>query len=147
MDIKELMLGDLVIFEGEPMRVVFLADIMEDTCRLMPLGEPCTIDLSADCMDAIQPLPITVAILSLNHFEKIVFEDLSFVMRDKDRIVKLYGDGEGFDMIIAFNNYHIEIDDIKNIHEMQHALRMAGLFELSEFNANKCALRNLVASL
>ena len=60
MDIKELMLGDLVVYKGEPMKVVFLADILEECLRLAPLtGHFCTYDCTQAELNEVEPLPIT----------------------------------------------------------------------------------------
>lgn len=134
MDIKELMLGDLVIHKGEPMKVVFLTDILEECMRLAPLtGCFCTFDYTWAELDQVEPLPITTELLQKNGFLRRDFEENSFVMQTEDKTVKLYGDDEGFDLVIYFNNADIEIEDIIGVHKLQQALRMAGLSDLADF--------------
>ena len=134
MDIKELMLGDLVIHKGEPMKVVFLTDILEECMRLAPLtGCFCTFDYTLAELDQVEPLPITTELLQKNGFLRRDFEENSFVMQTEDKTVKLYGDDEGFDLVIYFNNADIEIEDIIGVHKLQQALRMAGLSDLADF--------------
>lgn len=134
MDIKELMLGDLVIHKGEPMKVVFLTDILEECMRLAPLtGCFCTFDYTWAELDQVEPLPITTELLQKNGFLRRDFEENSFMMQTEDKTVKLYGDDEGFDLVIYFNNADIEIEDIIGVHKLQQALRMAGLSDLADF--------------
>lgn len=134
MDIKELMLGDLVIHKGEPMKVVFLTDILEECMRLAPLtGCFCTFDYTLAELDQVEPLPITTELLQKNGFLRRDFEENSFMMQTEDKTVKLYGDDEGFDLVIYFNNADIEIEDIIGVHKLQQALRMAGLSDLADF--------------
>lgn len=134
MDIKELMLGDLVIHKGEPMKVVFLTDILEECMRLAPLtGCFCTFDYTWAELDQVEPLPITTELLQRNGFLREDFEEDSFMMHTADRTVKLYGDNEGFDLRI-FNTASIDLENIIGVHKLQQALRMAGLGCIADFD-------------
>ena len=135
MDIKELMLGDLVIHKGEPMKVVFLTDILEECMRLAPLtGCFCTFDYTWAELDQVEPLPITTELLQKNGFLREDFEEDSFMMHTADRTVKLYGDNEGFDLRIFFNTASIDLENIIGVHKLQQALRMAGLEHIADFD-------------
>lgn len=135
MDIKELMLGDLVIHKGEPMKVVFLTDILEECMRLAPLtGCFCTFDYTWAELDEVEPLPITADLLQKNGFLREDFEENSFMMHTADRTVKLYGDNEGFDLRIFFNTASIDLENIIGVHKLQQALRMAGLSCLADID-------------
>lgn len=135
MDIKELMLGDLVIHKGEPMKVVFLTDILEECMRLAPLtGCFCTFDYTWAELDQVEPLPITTELLQRNGFLREDLEEDSFMMHAADRTVKLYGDNEGFDLRIFFNTASIDLENIIGVHKLQQALRMAGLGCIADFD-------------
>lgn len=135
MDIKELMLGDLVVYKGEPMKVVFLADILEECLRLAPLtGHFCTYDCTQDELNYVEPLPITADLLARNGFIRTDYDENSFRMATADKTVKLYGDNEGFDLSIFFNTASIELDNIIGVHKLQQALRMAGLGCMADFD-------------
>ena len=135
MDIKELMLGDLVIHKGEPMKVVFLTDILEECMRLAPLtGCFCTFDYTWAELDQVEPLPITTELLQKNGFLREDVEEDSFMMHTADRTVKLYGDNEGFDLRIFFNTASIDLENIIGVHKLQQALRMAGLGCIADFD-------------
>lgn len=135
MDINELMLGDLVIRKGEPMKVVFLTDILEECMRLAPLtGCFCTFDYTRAELDQVEPLPITSELLEKNGFSRIDFEENSFMLRNADKTVKFYGDSDGFDMTISFNDADIELENIIGLHKVQQALRMAGLGCIADFD-------------
>ena len=135
MDIKELMLGDLVIHKGEPMKVVFLTDILEECMRLAPLtGCFCTFDYTWAELDEVEPLPITAELLQKNGFIREDFEEDSFLLKTADKTVRFYGDNEGFDLIIYFNNADIDLENIIGIHKVQQALRMAGLNCMADFD-------------
>ena len=135
MDIKELMLGDLVIHKGEPRKVVFLTDILEECMRLAPLtGCFCTFDYTWAELDQVEPLPITTELLQKNGFLREDFEEDSFMMHTADRTVKLYGDNEGFDLRIFFNTASIDLENIIGVHKLQQALRMAGLGCIADFD-------------
>lgn len=135
MDIKELMLGDLVVYKGEPMKVVFLTDILEECMRLAPLtGCFCTFDYTWAELDQVEPLPITTELLQKNGFLREDFEEDSFMMHTADRTVKLYGDNEGFDLRIFFNTASIDLENIIGVHKLQQALRMAGLGCIADFD-------------
>lgn len=135
MDIKELMLGDLVVYKGEPMKVVFLAGILEECLRLAPLtGHFCTYDCTQAELNEVEPLPITAELLQKNGFIREDFEEDSFLLKTADKTVRFYGDNEGFDLIIYFNNADIDLENIIGIHKVQQALRMAGLNCMADFD-------------
>ena len=135
MDIKELMLGDLMVYKGEPMKVVFLADILEECLRLAPLtGHFCTYDCTQADLNEVEPLPITAELLQKNGFIREDFEEDSFLLKIADKTVRFYGDNEGFDLIIYFNNADIDLENIIGIHKVQQALRMAGLNCMADFD-------------
>lgn len=135
MDIKKLMLGDLVVYKGEPMKVVFLADILEECLRLAPLtGHFCTYDCTLDELNDVKPLPITADLLARNGFIRLDYEANSFRMATADKTVKLYGYNEEFDLSIYFNTASIDLENIIGVHKLQQALRMAGLGSIADFD-------------
>lgn len=135
MDIKELMIGDLVVYKGEPMKVVFLADILEECLRLAPLtGHFCTYDCTQAELNDVKPLPITAELLEKNGFSRIDIGKNSCMLRKADRAVQFYGYSNGYDLTISFNDAKIILEDIIALHKVQQALRMAGLGCIADFD-------------
>ena len=135
MDIKELMIGDLVVYKGEPMKVVFLADILEECLRLAPLtGHFCTYDCTQAELNDVEPLPITSELLEKNGFSRIDSEGNSFVLWNADKTVRFYGYSDRFDLDISFNDAEIILENIIALHEVQQALRIAGLGGIADFD-------------
>lgn len=135
MDIKELMIGDLVVYKGEPMKVVFLADILEECLRLAPLtGHFCTYDCTQAELNDVEPLPITSELLEKNGFSRIDSEGNSFMLRNADKTVRFYGDSDGFDLDISFNGAEVLLENIIGLHKVQQTLRMAGLGCIADFD-------------
>ena len=85
-------------------------------------------------LDEVEPLTITADILQKNVFIREDFEEDSFLMKTADKTVKLYGDSEGFDLRIFYNNAEIDLENIIGIHKLQQALRMAGLGCMAVFD-------------
>ena len=135
MDVHELMLGDLVMYQDEPMKVVFVTGIIEECLRLAPIsGVFCTYDHTWADLQKVKPLPITADLLARNGFIRTDYDENSFRMATADKTVKLYGDNEGFDLSIFFNTASIELDNIIGVHKLQQALRMAGLGSIADFD-------------
>ena len=63
------------------MKVVFLADILEECLRLAPLtGHFCTYDCTQAELNEVEPLPITAELLQKNGFIREDFEEDSFLL-------------------------------------------------------------------
>ena len=114
MKISDLSVGDWVLFTGLPRRVA----IISSTCVLPHKG---VLDIATFSIDDISPIPITPEILEKNGISKTYESDEYAVYK-----------GEGFNV----TEYYTELWEfkkhrnrmmIRNVHELQHVLRLAGV--------------------
>ena len=134
MDAKDLMIGDWVNFlvdtaggetredpmtnEYHPMKIISLSSWYNND------GEVESAEGVINDIDQIEPIPLTPEILEKNGFE---------LQRDKSELGTLdtywLGSELGTFRIHKLNNgdYQFGLAKIRNIHELQHALRLSGI--------------------
>lgn len=127
MKVKELMIGDIVSYNGSICRVTStecfgnLVGVENDTiCELVSDAE-------------LSPIPLTPEILKKNGWQKNGIYNDYILIDDENNFV-------GYNM--SFNSVSITIDDRNALHKMkitanyvhklQHALRLCGLDELAD---------------
>lgn len=130
---EELMIGDLVRFDGETVCVLSISTVEINTYEV-------------DCIvpSALEPIPLTPEILDKNFKEKEK-DTIGYYQRNK--LVPYMVDVRGVDIpnefITKWNliwdevGKYLTIEDdplikIRYVHELQHALRLCGLTELAD---------------
>ena len=122
MKAKELMIGDWVrVYEenDDPMECGYV------TCRVENLND--FGDIGANCNDYkeedVEPIPLTVDILSKNGFIEDGFGD--FCEEDRDALLEITSrDG---DIRWTINCDEYDILEFKFVHQLQHALKLCGI--------------------
>lgn len=113
MKIEELSIGDYVNYEGKPVRIKGLCSMVT-----FEINEHLICTCGVGCLD---PIPLTPEILEKNGINKTYKSDEYAVYK-----------GEGFNV----TDYYTELWEfslrrnrvmLKNVHELQHALRLAGI--------------------
>lgn len=122
MKISDLSVGDWVLFTGLPRRVA----IISSTCVLPHKG---VLDIATFSIDDISPIPITHEILEKNGFEK---RDTYIWNNPKMRCTAYRFGFKYWDIRVTYRarGYRptrINIENIVYVHELQHALRLAGV--------------------
>ena len=120
MEAKDLMIGDWVLYKDKSI-MVWEIDAYYDRINTEPDGYN-----AIRCIDVldIKPIPLTPEILEKNGFE---------LQRDKSELGKLdtywLGSELGAFRIHRLNNgdYQFGLAKIRNVHELQHALRLCGI--------------------
>lgn len=112
--ISDLSVGDWVLFTGCPRRVA----IISSTCVL---PHKCVLDIATFSIGDISPIPITPEILEKNGISKTYESDEYAVYK-----------GEGFNVTEYYTELwefekHRNRMKIRNVHQLQHALRLAGI--------------------
>ena len=144
MNTKELMIGDWVAFEGKPAQVRLLSDY-DIKIDLFRKGEdqPCA-ELWEEDLNECKPLPLTTEILEKNGFKKdksTTHCERYFYAEHLDRTPQtvvefsFYGDGVSADTLLdcwtkpasCDGENRVHICDVKYLHELQHALKLAGI--------------------
>ena len=148
MKATELMIGDWVIFEDEPLKVQHVynngfddvvAEITEDSLNEYGVCEEIRDVRSVSC----SPIPLTPEILGKNGFYdrtpqwyyKIFLSNdcfdiaISLVYREIE-VSKMYGVGTDCEEV-EYSSAIVFDNDIC-VHELQHALRLCGLDELAD---------------
>lgn len=120
--ITSLSVGDWVLFAGFPRRVA----IISSTCVLPHKG---VLDIATFSIDDISPIPITPEILEKNDFVK---RDTYIWNNPKMRCTAYRFGRKYWDVRVTYRarDYRptrITIDNILYVHELQHALRLAGV--------------------
>ena len=157
MKATELMIGDWVIFEDEPLKVQHVynngfddvvAEITEDSLNEYGVCEEIRDVRSINC----SPIPLTNEILEKNgwHFDLTPYEkdlneccgmsiDKHWCYADTNINISLFLPITGLEMgRLEVHNHHLKrylefwICDTLYVHEMQHALRLCGLNELAD---------------
>ena len=116
MKISDLSVGDWVLFTGLPRRVA----IISSTCVLPHKG---VLDIATFSIDDISPIPITHEIL-----EMFGFENYSQMWYHPDSYIEFFRNNRNkdvWDRTINCGEYALY--SIKYVHELQHALRLAGV--------------------
>lgn len=72
----------------------------------------------------LRPIPITPEILEKNGFE--VYDDTARLELDRPHSLWLFKEKEGWDLHLPSGGQHINLR-MKHIHQLQHALRLAGV--------------------
>lgn len=124
MKIKELNIGNWVLINSEPARALRLTQVGHSTFKGVS-GQMYRVIGSS-----ISPLPITPEILEKNGFVRK--DKYQFVNIDMLSTVEKYGN--------KYYDYHniykkgktyrptcVEADNIRYVHELQHAMRLAGI--------------------
>lgn len=119
MNVKELMIGDLVLCEKKPIKVEIINGL--DNC----INEVyCQGDIVDEIRETdIEPIPLTPEILKANGF---VFDNVEY-----EYVL------EGFPSVIidvhsACIYWQGHLLRFFSVHELQHALRLCGLTELAD---------------
>ena len=101
MKVKELMIGDLLCYNGKPYRVIQVNSV-DGVCG-------CTFMLENGVEDEGEPIPLTPEILDKNRFIK--YDTLS--------------NSKGL-WITIYNENYFE-GELNYVHELQHAMRLCGI--------------------
>ena len=124
MDAKDLMIGDYIMFNKN---IYIIEEISKKGWAhiIYNDGSNCRVALSSDyILDELTPITLTPEILEKNGFE---------LQRDKSELGTLdtywLGSELGAFRIHRLNNgdYQFGLAKIKNVHELQHALRLCGV--------------------
>lgn len=154
MKANELMIGDWVEWDGKPHQIKIVYPYTVDKEEVMAvdvsLGEIQDHDTGVyydnliikDCnrLENIHPIPITEAILAKNGFQRMEYTD---PWNGKIHVQYMLEIGD-MDSVIYVPDSHclfakhmlgerFEIDNVKSVHEMQHALRIG---EFNHININ-----------
>lgn len=124
---EELMIKDCVLHDGEPYQIrqlgIFGVNRDGEDYPAVCVGKPKGIGLIIE-RNEIVPIPLTPEILEKNGFE---------LQRDKSELGTLdtywLGSELGAFRIHRLNNgdYQFGLAKIRNVHELQHALRLCGI--------------------
>lgn len=122
MKITNLSVGDWVLFAGFPRRVRLV-------CSTFVLPHNGVLDIATFSIDDISPIPITPEILEKNGFVK---RDTYIWNNPKMRCTAYRFGRKYWDVRVTYRarDYRptrITIDNILYVHELQHALRLAGV--------------------
>ena len=119
MKVNELMIGDLVLYRGEPI-IIFEIDEYYERVNTEPDGYD-----SIRCIELsdLQPIPLTAEILRKNGFEKVngEYQDEFYCCDGLDLLIDDRLEPWGYTLYGVFEL------QIKYLHELQHALRLAGI--------------------
>lgn len=107
--ISDLSVGDWVKIQGEIRKIDYL------------YGNNNVCDVP---IDLVEPIPITPEILEKNGFE--VYDDTARLKLDRPYALWLFKVQEGWDLHLPSREQHINLR-IEHIHQLQHALRLAGV--------------------
>lgn len=125
MDIKELMIGDLLYLNRRPVRVDAIG--FNGSISYSEKGGFGGIDV-----DKLSPIPITKEILVKNGFQKL--NDKTFLLKNQIEIEvgpkfsEVYARYEDYDRDYnSYNDCYIEIAIIHYVHELQHLLRLCDI--------------------
>lgn len=110
MKTNELMLGDIILKDGKPGRVVEL--------------------YGGEIADCYEPEPITPEILEANGFESHKWAEITLFTKgfDKDLCIPFYIE-YGLENNTLFINEGLVPTPIKYVHQLQNALRLCNLFD------------------
>ena len=101
---------------------------MDERCKVdLPLLNtvfPHTKIYPAFTSATLQPIPITPEILEKNGFE--VCDDTARLKLDRPHALWLFKEEERWDLHLPMGGQHINLQ-IEHIHQLQHALRLAGV--------------------
>ena len=136
MKAKELMIGDWVLYNGQP-KVVQMIDGYGDT----ELENEILCDGMYHKPIEVSPIPLSAEILEKNGFEELMSEGeevaAMFGRKPEPTGVWQYGFGRfdsvayvperSFLRIKFMEGYQADIANIKYVHELQHALRLCGV--------------------
>jgi len=117
MKANELMIGDWVLFDHNPVRVAILG-AAQDSLGLAVgdnvFGQPYSI---------IEPIPLTAEILEKNGFD---MDDYTVHFKeDEHYMLELVFEDDELKWTINCNEYTIM--NFEYVHELQHALRLCGI--------------------
>lgn len=113
--INDLSVGDWVEWMGERCKVDLpLLNTVFPHAKIYPAYTSATL----------QPIPITPEILGKNGFE--VYDDTARLKLDRPYALWLFKVQEGWDLHLPSREQHINLR-IEHIHQLQHALRLAGV--------------------
>ena len=125
--ISELSVGDWVKIKGTD-KIVKIAQINGDLDEIRVFGYKhfyCFYDL-----DYIEPIPLTPEILEKNGFVKKNYDNGKMWDWWCDNVlVRKFADEDIYRFIVAFNSKHYTTMMVvgKHTHQLQHALRLAGV--------------------
>lgn len=125
-NISDLSVGDWVEFKGEPSRVLECGTIIVSP-KTLGFKPRLTLSVKNDIYDCIDidkviPIPITAEILEANGIHKTYEDDNYAIFRGDGLWAVKYSDGD-WELSIP----PVSRVDIKYVHQLQHALRLAGV--------------------
>lgn len=115
MNTEELMIGDFVYYEPESMPIQ-VEEVRGDAVQFHKRSALIAFE------DEIQPMPITEEILELNGF---INDEIAGSWWLKQPNIEVFGNNRYGWMIFSGIQ-------IKYVHELQHALRLCGKYELAD---------------
>lgn len=116
---KSLMIGDLVSYNGTPIKV---ENIHGDCINYSPDIPYVQEEFFIDIAD-VKPIPLTAEILEMNGFtENYRYDDLSYI-QSNGTVTGTHINGENGEMEEMYFKY---------VHEVQNALRLCGLNNLAD---------------
>lgn len=130
--INDLSVGDWVEFHRTKGIYIALPLFEKANARVIGTHRGAEVSLLVDGkrefiampLSAILPIPITPEILDKNGFE--VYDDTARLKLDRPYALWLFKVQEGWDLHLPSREQHINLR-IEHIHQLQHALRLAGV--------------------
>ena len=131
--ISELSIGDWVmnLYANKPSRVIGLRTMYRDTYEIIAVSDDTQYMLIEDKeLHNFEPIPLTPEILEKNGFVKKNYDNGKMWDWWCDNVlVRKFADEDIYRFIVVFNSNHYTTMMVvgKHTHELQHALRLAGV--------------------
>lgn len=129
MDSKDLMIGDWVLYEGEPYQIrqlgIWGVNRDGEDYPAVCVGKPIGIGLIIE-RNEIEPIPLTPEILEQNGFRKESYIEVvggldTYYLGEEIGSFRIHRLQEGY--------YQFGLAKIKYVHELQHALRLCNILK------------------
>ena len=134
MKIRELSIGDWVmnLYANKPSRVIGLRTMFQDTYEIIAVSDDTQYMLIEDNKELhnFEPIPLTPEILEKNGFVKKNYDNGKMWDWWCDNVlVRKFADEDIYRFIVVFNSKHYTTMMVvgKHTHQLQHALRLAGV--------------------
>ena len=111
---KDLMVGDWLMFNGEPCQVRGLHN--DDTATFVEYR-------SLYCLIDAEPIPLTPEILEKNGLANDYYG--SYFKEDEHMLLEISSSEDGISWTINFHEYGIL--KLEYVHQLQHALKLCGI--------------------
>lgn len=122
--ISDLSVGDWVCYDRGTDAVQIMGIYVRNNQECVVMSDSYYPDGVIGFVEHIKPIPITPEILEKNGFE--VYDDTARLKLDRPYALWLFKVQEGWDLHLPSREQHINLR-IEHIHQLQHALRVAGV--------------------